>query len=172
MRKIRHPAYTDREALRPPEETKTPTCTYSKHLCKKTNPIPVKPLQNPKPFPAQHVRPRTCPQKMISPPKIPEFHPLTSHCSAMGPSSPGGRGVWDVTAGARQPLSRNAGEEGPAAKRWEVRVYLSASNPSFDSGDPSAPLTSAARIGGAGHSFEMGATSRSRSQGRMSESDW
>ncbi len=104
--------------------------------------------------------------------KIPKLQPLTSHCSAMGPSSPGGRGVWDVTAGARQPLSRNAGEEGPAATRWEVRVYLSAFNPSFASGDPSAPLTSAARTGGAGQSFEMGATNRSRSQGRMSESDW
>jgi hypothetical protein len=45
-------------------------------------------------------------------------------------------------------------------------------NPSFDSGAPKAPLTKAASSGGAGQTFETGAASRSRSQGRISESDW
>lgn len=50
--------------------------------------------------------------------------------------------------------------------------YLPAFNPSLASGEPNAPLTSAASSGGAGQSFETGAARRSRAQGRISESDW
>ena len=111
--------------MRQPEETKAPTCTYNKHASEKSNLLRIKPLQNPAPFSAQHIRPRTGPENAFN------------HENSQTPAR-----------------------------------HLSTFNPSFDSGDPSAPLTRAARTGGAGQSFEMGATSRSRSQGRMSESDW